>query len=163
MTRHHASFFLFRSPSPPELSKEGAFFLMMVVKYTKEQSVRHTPARTLKNNQKAAQGHHAPARTGARAPYHEEEQAAAVNTRKPSNIGKNPSQRTLHRATPRRPAGSPVLAGTCQFGTAWAGLRLNSFIQEPQPADERWRCPAPIALESSPVATKLRSAGGMSI
>ena len=22
-----------------------------------------------------------------------------------------------------------VLAGACQFGTAWAGLRLNSFIQ----------------------------------
>ena len=35
-------------------------------------------------------------------------------------------------ATPRWPAVfSPVLAGACQFGTAWAGLRLNSFIQDP--------------------------------
>ena len=32
---------------------------------------------------------------------------------------------TLHRAAPRWPAGFPVLVGTCQFGTAWAGLRLN--------------------------------------
>ena len=24
-----------------------------------------------------------------------------------------------------------VLAGACQFGTAWSGLRLNSFIQDP--------------------------------
>ena len=30
--------------------------------------------------------------------------------------------------TPRWPAGFPVLVGACQFGTAWAGLRLNSFI-----------------------------------
>ena len=27
------------------------------------------------------------------------------------------------------PPPPPVLAGACQFGTAWAGLRLNSFIQ----------------------------------
>ena len=33
-------------------------------------------------------------------------------------------------ATPRWPAFFLVLAGACQFGTAWwAGLRLNSFIQ----------------------------------
>ena len=38
----------------------------------------------------------------------------------------------LHRATLRWPAGFPVLAElACQFGTAWAGLRLNSFIHFP--------------------------------
>ena len=26
----------------------------------------------------------------------------------------------------------PVLAGACQFGTAWAGLRLNPFTQVPE-------------------------------
>ena len=31
---------------------------------------------------------------------------------------------------PRWPAGLPVLVGACQFGTAWAGLRLNPFIHE---------------------------------
>ena len=38
---------------------------------------------------------------------------------------------TFYRAAPRWPAGFPVLVGACQFqfGTAWAGLRLNSFIQ----------------------------------
>ena len=36
----------------------------------------------------------------------------------------------LHRATHRCPAGFPVvLASACQFGTVWAGLRSNSFIQ----------------------------------
>ena len=34
----------------------------------------------------------------------------------------------LHHASPRWPAGFPVLAGACQFGTALAGLRRNSFI-----------------------------------
>ena len=28
------------------------------------------------------------------------------------------------------PAGFPVLVGACQFGTAWAGLRENSFIHQ---------------------------------
>ena len=34
----------------------------------------------------------------------------------------------LHRAAPRWSAGPPVLVAACQFGTAWAGLRLNPFI-----------------------------------
>ena len=39
---------------------------------------------------------------------------------------------TVRRA-PRWPAGFPVLVGACQFGTAWSGLRLNSFIQARAP------------------------------
>ena len=95
-------FFLFRSPSPPELSKEDAFFLMMVVKYTKEQSVRHTPARTLKNNQKAAQG-----------PMRPHEQARERRTTKKSKrlLSTPESQATSARTPASVPSTARLLEG----------------------------------------------------
>ena len=61
----------------------------------------------------------------------------------------------LHRASPRWPAGFPVvLAGAFQFGTAWAGLRLNSFIysdlNETKPTRRYLPCKGPSGVARQP-------------